>query len=167
MIIDSTVEPVLPILRAVGKIPSGLFILATGECPRISAMLVSFVQQLSFEPLCIGVAIHKDREIGATIEKSGFFTLNICSAGDKGLLRKYARHVLTGDAALADVVHRKLPDGGIALPEACAFIYCRYCSRVSYHADHELFIGIAQDGDLIADSAAKPMIHTRHDGSKY
>ncbi len=167
MILDSTVEPVLPILRAVGKIPSGLFILTTGEGPDVSAMLVSFVQQLSFEPLCIGVAIHKDREIGKSIEKSRFFTLNICSVGDKGLLRKYARQALTGDAALADVVHRKLPDGGIVLSEACAFIHCRFCARLSYHADHELFIGIAQDGDLAADSAAKPMIHTRHDGSKY
>ena len=167
MIIDSTVEPVLPLLRAVGKIPSGLFILVTGEGPQLSAMLVSFVQQLSFEPLCIGVAIHKDREIGTRIEKSGFFTLNICSAGDKGLLRKYARQALTGDAALAEVRHHKLPDGGIVLPEACGFVHCRYFARVNYHSDHELFIGIAQEGDLTADSVAKPMIHTRHDGSKY
>ena len=167
MIIDSTVEPVLPLLRAVGKIPSGLFVLVAGEGPYQSAMLVSFVQQLSFEPLCLGVAIHKDRGIGDIIEKSGFFTLNICSAGDKGLMRKYARHALTGDAALADVAHRKLPRGGVVLLEACAYVHCSFSHRVGYHADHELFIGIAQEGDVTADSAAKPVIHTRHDGSKY
>ncbi len=167
MIIDSTVEPVLPLLRAVGKIPSGLFILTTGAGPDLSAMLVSFVQQLSFEPLCIGVAIHQNRSIGAVIERSGFFTLNICSAGDKLLLRKYARHALVGDQALADVVHRKLPDGGVLFPEACAYLHCRFSHRVSYHADHELFIGIAQSGDISDNSAAKPMAHLRHDGSKY
>ncbi len=167
MIIDSTVEPVLPVLRAVGKIPSGLFILTTGEGPHQSAMLVSFVQQLSFEPLCIGVAIHKDREISDIIEKAGYFTLNICPAGDKGLLRKFARHALTGDAATADVEHRKLPQGGILLLEACAYVHCRFSHRVSYHADHELFIGIAQEGDVTGDSKVKPMVHTRHDGSKY
>ncbi len=167
MIIDSTVEPVLPVLRAVGKIPSGLFIVTTGTGPNQSAMLVSFVQQLSFDPLCIGVAIHNDREIGDIIEKSGFFTLNICAAGDKDLLRKYARHALTGDVATADVRHRKLPQGGIVLLEACAFVHCCFSHRLSYHADHELFIGIDQEGDLSENAAAKPVVHTRHDGSKY
>jgi flavin reductase (DIM6/NTAB) family NADH-FMN oxidoreductase RutF len=167
VIIDSTVEPVLPMLRAVGKIPSGLFILTTGDGPEFSAMLVSFVQQLSFEPLCIGVAVHRGRAIGDVIEKSGFFTLNICSAGDKGLLRKYARQALTGDAALAGVAHHKLPEGAIVFPEACAYVHCRFSHRVSFHADHELFIGVVEAGDMPPDQGAKPMVHTRHDGSKY
>ncbi len=167
MIIDSTVEPVLPILGAVGKIPSGLFILTTGEGPDLSAMLVSFVQQLSFEPLCVGVAIGRGRGIGEIIVRSGFFTLNICSAGDKVLLRKFARNALTGDAALAGVAHRKLSEGGVIFPEACAFIHCRFSHRITFHADHELFVGVAQEGDLSAGTGSKPMIHTRHDGAKY
>ncbi len=167
MIIDSTVEPVLPMLRAVGKIPSGLFVLTTGAGPDISAMLVSFVQQLSFEPLCIGVAIHHGRAIGDIIEKSGFFTLNICGAGDKALLRQYARQALTGDAALAGVEHHKLPAGGIVFPEACAYVHCRFSHRVAFHSDHELFIGVVEAGDVPSDFASKPMVHTRHDGSKY
>ena len=71
MIIDSTVEPILPLFRAVGKIPSGIFILTTGHGPDASAMLVSFVQQLSREPICIGVAIHRDREIANVIQHTG------------------------------------------------------------------------------------------------
>jgi len=167
MIIDSTVEPVLPVLRAVGKIPSGIFILTAGSGPGAAAILVSFVQQLSREPMCIGVAIHQARQIAPIIEESRGFTLNICHAGDKILMRKYARHAMMGEDAFAGMRTRRLENGAIVLLDACAYIWCDYHRRIDFGADHDLFIGIATIGDLISDDNAKPVVHIRHDGSNY
>jgi len=167
MIIDSTVEPVLPLLRAVGKIPSGIFVLTVGNGPNAAAMLVSFVQQLSREPMCIGVGVHQARQIAPIIEESRGFTLNICHAGDKILMRKYARHVQIGDEAFAGVRTRRLENGAIILLDACAYIWCDFHKRIDFGADHDLFIGVATIGDLNSDSDAKPVVHIRHDGSNY
>jgi flavin reductase (DIM6/NTAB) family NADH-FMN oxidoreductase RutF len=167
VIIDSTVEPVLPLLRAVGKIPSGIFVLTTGHGPDVAAMLVSFVQQLSREPLCIGVALHQARKIAPIIEKSRGFTLNICQAGDKTLMRKYARQAQTGEEAFADVRTRRLENGAIIMLDACAYIWCDYQKRVEFGADHDLFIGTATLGDLLGEDNARPVVHIRHDGSNY
>lgn len=167
MIIDSTVEPILPLFRAVGKIPSGIFILTTGHGPDASAMLVSFVQQLSREPICIGVAIHRDREITDVIARTGGFALNVCHSGDKSLLRKYARQGLTGDSAFEGVKTRRLDNGGIILTDACAWIWCDMHQRVNFKTDHELIIGTATQGGLCDDEHARPVVHIRHDGSNY
>ena len=167
MIIDSTVEPVLPLLRAVGKIPSGIFILTAGHGPEASAILVSFVQQISREPLCIGVALQQARAIGAIIEKNHGFTLNICHTGDRTLLRKYARQALLGEQAFEGVKTRREPNGATILLDACAWIWCDISRRVEFGGDHELLIGVAAAGDLLGDEQAKPMVHIRHDGSNY
>lgn len=167
MIIDSTIEPVLPLFRAVGKIPSGIFILTTGQGPQASAMLVSFVQQLSREPICVGAAIHQNREITSIIENTGGFVINVCHAGDKTLLRKYARQSLSGDAAFDGVKTHRLDNGGIVLVDACAWIWCDFHQRVNFKTDHDLIIGVATQGGLSHDEQAKPVVHIRHDGSNY
>lgn len=167
VIIDSTVEPILPLCRAVGKIPSGLFVITTGMGPHSTAMLVSFVQQLSREPICIGVALHRNREVSAIIERTGGFVLNICHAGDKNLLRKYARQSLTGDAAFEGMRTHRLGNGGTILLDACAWIWCDLHQRVDFKTDHELIIGTATEGGLSDDDKAKPVVHIRHDGSNY
>ncbi len=167
VIIDSTVEPILPLCRAVGKIPSGLFVITTGMGPHSTAMLVSFVQQLSREPICIGVALHRNREVSAIIERTGGFVLNICHAGDKNLLRKYARQSLTGDAAFEGMRTHRLGNGGTILLDACAWIWCDLHQRIDFKTDHELIIGTATEGGLSDDDKAKPVVHIRHDGSNY
>ena len=168
MIVDSTVEPVMPMLRAVGKIPSGLFVLTAGQGPQMCAMLVSFVQQLSMEPICIGAAVHKDRAIGKAIEHGGGFTLNICHAGDRALLRRFAGRSFMGDAAaLKDLPSRHLPNGAVVLTEACAYVCCERPRVLDFGGDHLLYVGIAADGDVLTPDDARPMVHVRHDGSKY
>ncbi len=167
MIIDSTVDPILPMFRAIGKIPSGLFILTAGRGPELSAMLVSFVQQVARDPLVVAAAINRERPMTAAIEKSGGFIINIIGAGDRILLKKYARQALSGPEAIEGVRTRHLDDGGIVLLDASAWVKCRFRQRVDFGADHDLFLGVVEDGGLNDSPHAQPVVHIRHDGSNY
>jgi flavin reductase (DIM6/NTAB) family NADH-FMN oxidoreductase RutF len=167
VIIDSTVDPILPMFRAIGKIPSGLFILTAGQGPDLSVMLVSFVQQVARDPLVIAVAINRTRPMAALIEKSGGFVLNIIGSGDRTLLKKYARQALTGPESIQSVRTRHLDDGGIVLLDACGWIKCRYRQRIDFAADHDLLLGVVEDGGLNDTPHSQPVVHIRHDGSNY
>ena len=166
-IIDSTVDPILPLFRAVGKIPSGLFILTAGQGPDFSAMLVSFVQQAARDPIVIATAINRERPMTQAIERSGVYIINIIAGGDRALLKKYARHALVGSEAIEGVRSWRTGDGCVVLPDACAWIKCRFRQRVDFGADHDLFLGVAEDGGLNDTPHTQPVVHVRHDGSNY
>ncbi len=164
---DSTAEPVIPLLQAIGKIPSGLFIITAGQGPHASGTLVSFVQQVSIEPLYVGVAVHKDRKLSDVLQRAHTFVINVCHAGDKTLLRKYAKNSLLGDEAYSGVRTRRLDSGSMVLLDACCFIECELVKVVDFGGDHDLFVGRAVNGEMMGEPAGKPVVHIRHDGSKY
>ena len=164
---DSTAEPVLPLLQAIGRIPSGLFIVTAGQGPHASGTLVSFVQQISIEPLYIGIAVHKERQLARILQQARMFVINVCHAGDKTLLRKYAKNSLRGDEAFSGLRTQRLDSGNVVLLDACAYVECELVKVLEFGGDHDLFIGRAQSGDLLGDTPGKPVLHVRHDGSKY
>ena len=154
-------------LKALGRVPSGLFIATAGSGETAVATLVSFVQQLSFDPPCIGLALRPDRALAAAIAREKFFVLNILHAGDKSLLRHFAKASLTGPAAFASVPCNPVPRGGAILLDACAYLECQLLSTVTFDADHTLFIARLTAGNLLLDPATKPTVHLRHDGARY
>jgi len=160
-------QPIVPLLQAVGKIPSGLFVITAGMGPNATATLVSLVQQVSLEPLYVAVGVHHGRALGAALRKAKSFVINIIHAGDKILLRKYAKGNQEGDLAFADMAHRRLDTGNSILLDACAYIECELATVLSFGGDHELFVGRAVAGDLLGDGHRQPTVHIRHDGSKY
>ena len=169
MIIDSTMEPVLPVLQAIGQIPSGVFIVTVGKAgdAEASGTLVSLVQQVAIEPLYLGLAVRRGRALAAALTPGRKFVLNICHAGDKHLLRHFAKESRNGAGAFAGVAARQLDSGLTVLTEACAYIECEIVRKLEMGADHDLFIARAHDGALLGDGDLKPMVHVRHDGSKY
>ena len=52
-----------PWAAALGRIPSGLFVLTARNGERETGMLASWVQQCSFTPPCVSVALRKGREL--------------------------------------------------------------------------------------------------------
>jgi flavin reductase (DIM6/NTAB) family NADH-FMN oxidoreductase RutF len=154
-------------LQALGRVPSGLFVLTAGKGDDAVAMLVSFVQQLSIEPLILGVALKPDRAASAAIAREKHFVINVLHAGDKSLLRTFAKKSTAGKDAFAAVSSRPLPAGGAILLEACAFIECELSSVLEVGGDHQLYVGRVVGGDLLGDPAARPTVHVRQDGGKY
>ncbi len=75
---DTTSDPIAEVL---GKLPSGCSILTAGHEGRSTGMLASWIQQGSFEPLLLTVAVKHGRPLVELVEGSGRFIVNILGAG--------------------------------------------------------------------------------------
>ena len=154
-------------MRALGRVPSGLFVLAAGRGTEAVATLVSFVQQVSIDPPILALALRPDRTAAEVIAREKRFVLNVLHAGDKSLLRAFAKASATGPQAFAHVPSRTLAGGGAVFLEACAFLECELTGVVDVGGDHVLFVGKVVGGETLGDPAAKPTVHLRQDGSRY
>jgi len=160
-----------PMLRALGKIPSGIFVITTTHGGGVGT-LVSFVQQVGMEPLLIMLAVKKGRAILHALRSDSQpeplrFVVNIAATGDKALLKKYAQKEMTGAEAFAGVPHLKLDSGQVVLKDAYAYLECQVVQVVDVGGDHDLILGRPLSGALLGDPLRKPAVHLRRDGGKY
>src|SRR3954451_12210986 len=77
--------------KALGRIPSGVFIVTAGEGEHAAAMMASWVQQAAFAPPMVSVAIANGRPMQETIAREKKFVLNVVGEHDHALMKKYAR----------------------------------------------------------------------------
>jgi flavin reductase (DIM6/NTAB) family NADH-FMN oxidoreductase RutF len=97
-----------PRLVALGRIPGGLFILATRDAAGAeTGMLVSWVQQASFSPPAITVAIGAGRPALDRLPPGGCFTLSILGEHQGRLMSPFFKPPAEGQSPFAGLaVHR-------------------------------------------------------------
>lgn len=157
-------EPSRQLAGALGKIPSGLFIVTARRGDQESGMLASWVQQCSFEPPQITLAVKRGRDITHWLEPDAFFTVNILDAGQTDMIGHFGRGFDLDEPAFVDVDVERLEDGGPVLTDALAYLVCRVAGRFPA-GDHELFLGTVVGGKLL--SGDQPMVHVRKSGFHY
>ncbi len=154
-----------PIAQALGRIPSGIFILtSTGPSGRSTGMLASWVQQAGFDPPMITVAVRKDRYVAEWIALSGHFTLNQVGAGHKPLLKHFGRGFGPDEPAFEGVSTRSARPGTIILDEAISYLTAEVAGAVD-GGDHRVFLARVIEGGRQGE--AEPMIHLRKSGLHY
>lgn len=150
---------------ALGRIPSGLYILTAGRDGRSTGMLASWVQQAGFEPLMLTVAVRRDRYVADWIAESGRFTLNQVAAGNKTLLKHFGRGFGPDEDAFAGVALRDADPSGPVLADAMAYLAAEVAGSID-GGDHRIFLARAVRGERL-DPEAEPMIHVRKSGLHY
>jgi len=149
---------------AIGRIPSGLFILTAADEEHRAGMLCSWVQQACFEPAMVSVAVAKGRPIMPLISESRRFGLCQLSEADKTTLRKFAGgHDMNDDPFLGiDLVENThhVP----IIRNTMSYMVCDLTCHMDVEGDHDLFIGTVTDGGY---KAGEPRVHVRTDGFKY
>ena len=70
-------SPDKQLAAALGRLPSGLFVLTVSRGRVETGMLASWVQQCSFAPPSLTVAIQRGREISSLLTAGSGFCLNI------------------------------------------------------------------------------------------
>jgi flavin reductase (DIM6/NTAB) family NADH-FMN oxidoreductase RutF len=150
--------------RALGKIPSGVYIL-TAKSPDgdATAMLASWVQQAAFVPLSVSVAMAKDRPACEIVKRAGAFVLSVLGKDDAALMKQYARGIKPGDDPFAGVNVNTTPAGQPYLADALAWIQCSLAKSLDLGADHDLLIGQVTAAQVIKEG--QPFTHVR--GSAY
>ena len=150
---------------ALGRIPSGLFIMTCQHEDHRTGMLVSWVQQTCFKPPMISVAVAKGRPIMPVLSESRTFGMCQLPVDDKLILRKFAKGVdLTEDPFLGfDLLDES--SLGVPLLAGCvAYLECELACHMDVEGDHDLFVGKVRAGKLMGGD---PSIHLREHGFNY
>ena len=148
---------------ALGRIPSGLFILTARRGAAETGMLASWIQQCSFEPPLLTVALQRGREIGAWLTEGAAFTLNVLDDTQTDMIVHFGRGFALDQPAFTGL-EVEPGEGGPILVEALACLECRVVARHPA-GDHELIVGQVLRGRLLSEG--HPMVHIRRSGMHY
>src|SRR5438874_8895291 len=141
-------DPQFPLASALGRIPSGIFVLTLARDGVETGMLASWVQQCSFEPPQISVAIRRDREIVSLLGEGAPFTLNILEAAQTDMIVHFGRGFALKEDAFAGLDVQRDRANGPVLTEALGYLECEVAGRFN-GGDHDLFLGRVLGGALL------------------
>jgi 3-hydroxy-9,10-secoandrosta-1,3,5(10)-triene-9,17-dione monooxygenase reductase component len=163
MAIDEQIKQTIG--KALGRIPSGVFILTARHQEESAAMMASWVQQAAFEPPAVSVALAKGRVIVPMIRASNRAALSIVSAEDTSLMKRYARGVEPGKDPFDGVAIINTPSGVPVLADALGWLECEVISVCEFGADHDLLIAQITAGKMLREGQA--FTHQRGNGFHY
>lgn len=146
---------------AIGRIPSGVYIITAKRGQQKIGMMGSWVAQAGFEPPCVSVAVSPDREVYSAIEESGCFSVNVLSNENMNLMKAFSRY----SPDQFDGIAFSETEHGIVLDECVAVLHCRLKGKFD-GSDHHLLIGEVVDGAYLNHELA-PMVHLRKSGFNY
>ncbi len=149
---------------ALGRVASGLFVLTARRGADESGMLVSWVQQCSFQPPQITVALRADRPIAAWLTPDTVFALNVLDDGQTDMIGHFGRGFDLAQPAFDGLEITRLPSGPVVLDEALAYLECQVVARHP-GGDHDLIIARVLAGRMLSDG--HPMVHVRKSGMHY
>ncbi len=150
---------------ALGKVPSGLFILTVRNGERETGMLTSWVQQCSFEPPQISVCVRRDRDVIDWLTNGAPFTINQIGDGQASLISHFGKGFTLDQPAFTGLNVERCDGEAPILLDALAYLLCRVSERLS-SGDHELFVGTIVGGKL-QHTDGRALIHIRKNGLRY
>lgn len=160
--LKSALTPVL------GRIPSGVFILvAGGPEGRRTGLLASWIQQASFEPPQVTVAVNKARYLKDWLQPGAAVTLNQVVKGDSSLFKQFGKGFEPDADAFAGV---EFEPGLCGLPRLKAALSTMEGQVVSSMeaGDHIIFLVTLTHAMLHKDPAeSEPYVHIRKNGFSY
>jgi flavin reductase (DIM6/NTAB) family NADH-FMN oxidoreductase RutF len=157
-------DPKKQLLAALGRIVSGMFVITARRGEAETGMLASWVQQCSFDPPQISVALKKGREIADWLPPGAAFIVNILDDTQTDMIIHFGRGFSSKEPAFTELEVERLDCSAPILKDALAFLECRVAGRYSA-GDHELVIGQVVSGRLLDEG--HPMVHIRKSGAHY
>lgn len=160
---DEASEERQRIAPALGKIASGLYVATAGLGDEKVGMLCSFVEQCSFTPPMISIAVGPTRPLVQALDGHGLFGLHILSKENGALLKSFARPDVVDPFAGHEIEENLF--GIPQLSEAWAFLACKVASKVTT-GDHTLYVAEVFDG-VLQHPGQEPNVRIRSNGFSY
>jgi flavin reductase (DIM6/NTAB) family NADH-FMN oxidoreductase RutF len=153
-----------PLAQALGRIPTGLYVVATLQDGAPLGFVASLLMQVGFEPPSVCVAVARGREHLAAIRAHGRFSVSVIDAASQGLMGAFFKRREPGRSPFGELEHRRSPAG---LPILCGALAWFECSLTGEHAcgDHVVLFATVEHGELLR--AGDPAIHLRKNGLAY
>lgn len=147
---------------ALGRIPSGLFVVAWRFADQDRALLASWIMQAGFEPPAISLAVATTRDLLAALDAGAGFAVSVLGEAQRSLVGRFAK---PGADPFAGLDVRRTGSGIAVLPEAAAWLECRPLARAASGGDHVVVVA-----EVLVTAAAEgraPLVHTRKNGLRY
>lgn len=154
--------------RVLGRTPSGVYILtATDGQGRSTGMLASWVQQASFEPPAVTVAVNAKRYLNDWLKASPKFGLNLVAEGQSVFLKHFGRGFEPDQPAFEGLQTTESPLGLTVLTETAGYMEGTITGQMQAgdHVIYLLQIESARAKDQITET--QPMVHIRKNGFGY
>jgi flavin reductase (DIM6/NTAB) family NADH-FMN oxidoreductase RutF len=150
--------------QALGRVPSGLFIVTVKHEEQEDAVLASWVSQCAFEPPVVSIMLAETRPARLLVEASRVFVLNILGQEDRGLLKRFSKPPKDG-VPIFDGIDVREGRGGIKiLMDAVAYLECEVVQQTRV-GDHVTYFGRIVGGEMLRGGA--PYVHVRQNGFNY
>lgn len=150
---------------SVGHIPSGLFIVASSNGQLIDGYLASWIQQVSFDPLLISIAIKPGRPAYDLIKSGQAFGVNVVGEHDKSFLKHFWKGYDPNFNPFAELGHELGPYGGVLLHQARSVLECKMIGSAQ-PGDHEVIFAEVLASHLMNEDS-KSIVHLRKSGASY
>lgn len=149
---------------ALGRIPSGLFVISWNHAGADRTMLASWLMQAGFAPPSVTIAVAPSRGLLSALDDGCPFVVNILGDSQRSLLSRFGRPAAPGEDPLADLAVGRSPSGIAILPDSSGWLECRGVSRVSA-GDHVVVVAEVVAGET--GPAGSPLVHVRKNGYRY
>ena len=148
--------------KALGRVPSGLFVV-TAKCgEREDAVLASWVNQSSFDPPTVTVALAKVRPARVLIEGADAFVVNVLGKDSKDLMKHFFKP--PSGSIFKGLSIAKGIQGIPILKDAVSYLECKLVGSATA-GDHVVYIGEVVGGKML--KGGEPYFHVRDNGFSY
>jgi len=151
------------IIHALGRIPSGRFVLTCAHDGRRTGVLVHWVQQCSNEPPMVMVALPRGLPVEPLIRSSRGFAVCQIADDDPFLRRKFAAPPPGGDDPFVALQVETAYSGAPIIKRAMSYVDCELVRHVELDADTRLHVGRVHAGKVFA-AESSPAVHFARNG---
>jgi flavin reductase (DIM6/NTAB) family NADH-FMN oxidoreductase RutF len=165
MLSPETREKIGPVL---GQVPSGVYILVAGnEAGQKTGLLASWIQQASFEPPQVTVAVNKSRYLNEWLKVESPLTLNQVAKGDNSLFKHFGKGFEPDVEAFEGVDSVPAANGLPMLTSAVASMEGKIASQIEA-GDHVIYLVDITSATSHSDAPdVTPFVHIRKNGFNY
>lgn len=162
---DSVSDAIGPVL---GRTPSGVFIVTARHADgRETGFLASWVQQASFSPPMVTVAVNRKRFLHDWLANSPGVVLNLVGESQKHFLKHFGAGFGPDESAFDGVNLNRSATGLPILADAMGYLEGIVRSQLET-GDHVIYaVELIAGGCGPEFAASKPMVHIRKNGFNY
>jgi 3-hydroxy-9,10-secoandrosta-1,3,5(10)-triene-9,17-dione monooxygenase reductase component len=150
--------------RALGMIPSGIFVVTAARESVRSAYVGSWIQQAAFAPPAITIAMNQQRPLLTLLEPGHGMGVHILGRRQAPLYAHFEKGFSLDEDPFVGVEINTVVTGAPILREAFAYLDCRVRTMIEA-GDHMVILAEVLAG--AASQSGEPMTYTRRSGFTY
>jgi flavin reductase (DIM6/NTAB) family NADH-FMN oxidoreductase RutF len=151
-----------------GRVPSGLSILtARNSAGDATGMLASWVQQASFTPPCVTVAVNRKRYLNDWLRSTRQLAISLVGEGQKQFLGHFGKGFEPGEPAFEGLAVAEASNGCPVLLDSLGWLAGEVIGDVEA-GDHIVYaVEIREGGHSSSLDQMRPWVHIRKNGLSY